>query len=242
MTDVWGCLNERVPGILSPLLTLHPSQPEQSAKLSFCHTRIDGNCVPELVLCMPGCCTVLPFGVLGAGRVTLPRESQRKWMPFNPIPKSPSSAVVRNTMLDDTMVPEKIGLMCKWALLFNWSLLCTVIMKKQVWNSSGRGSEPAILGRLGWTSPLDTAEVLLEGLGPPSSKEKNLPLRVSQFLHQLLPETPAQCPGKRRERANVRTDLVWGPYACIAPFYCLETTYIVALHCHASAGASSCSH
>lgn len=45
---------------------------------------------------------MLLFGVLGAGQVTLLRESQRKQMSFNPIPKSPSSAAVGNMMLDDT--------------------------------------------------------------------------------------------------------------------------------------------
>lgn len=75
--------------------------------------------VPGLVPCMPGCCVVLPIGALGVGQVTLLRDSQRKRMSFNPIPKHPSSAVVRNMMLDDTLVPKKIGLMCKRALLFN---------------------------------------------------------------------------------------------------------------------------
>lgn len=79
-------------------------------------------------------------------------------------------------------------------------------MKEQ--GCSGRGSEPENLGKPGWTCLPNTTEVLLEGLGAPSSKEENLPLRVSQFLHQLLPETPAQCPGKRKEVAKIRTDLV----------------------------------
>lgn len=79
-------------------------------------------------------------------------------------------------------------------------------MKEQ--GCSGRGSEPENLGKPGWTCPPDTTEVLLEGLEAPSSKEENLLLRVSQFLHQLLPETPALCPGKRKEAAKIRTDLV----------------------------------
>lgn len=45
---------------------------------------------------------MLLFGALGAGQVTLLRESQRKQMSFNPIPKSPSSAAVGNPMLGDT--------------------------------------------------------------------------------------------------------------------------------------------
>lgn len=45
---------------------------------------------------------MLQFGVLGVGQVTLLRESQRKQMSFNPVPKSPSSAAVGNTTLGDT--------------------------------------------------------------------------------------------------------------------------------------------
>lgn len=102
----------------------------------------------------------------------------------------------------------------------------------------GGSCEPANLGIPGWTSPLDTTEALLEGLCPPSSKEENLLLLVSQFLHQLLPETPAQCPRKRREGANIRTGLVCGPYTLIALFYRLDTTDIAAPQCQASAGTS----
>lgn len=156
--------------------------------------------------------TQLLFGALRAGQVTLLRERKRKRMSFNPIPKSPSSAVIRNTMLDDTLLPKRIGLMWRLALLFNWSPL-TVIVKEQVWGSSGMGSEPANLGRPGWTTPLDTTEVPLDGLRSPSSKEENLLSKVSQFLRRLLPKMPAQCPGKRREEASIRTDSVLWPYA-----------------------------
>lgn len=99
MARVWDCLKEQAPASLSPLHTLLS---EKSTKLSHCYTRTDRACVPGILLSALSCWEMLLFGVLEAGRVTLLRESQRKRMSFNPIPKSPSRAAVGNTMLDDT--------------------------------------------------------------------------------------------------------------------------------------------
>lgn len=91
----------------------------QSAEVAATPGQMETGLCPRLVPCVPSCCMVLLFGALGAGWVTLPRESQRKQMSFNPTPTSPGSAVVRNMILRDILVPEKIGLMCKQALLFH---------------------------------------------------------------------------------------------------------------------------